>query len=74
MSIPRLAGLGAFAAAAGFAVLFALFVFFTRPTPTGGIDRTHAWVAWISVGGIVLLLMAVHIVFGRTLLGMARRE
>ncbi|HEU4565012.1 MAG TPA: hypothetical protein VFS05_10205 [Gemmatimonadaceae bacterium] len=73
MSIPRIAGLGAFAAAAGLAALFALFVLFTRPTPTGGMDRTNAWVAWLSVGGIVLLLMAVHIVYGRVLLGMSRR-
>ena len=48
MNVQRLAGLGAFGAAAGIGLLFALFVWQTLPGPGTGMDRTHAMVSWIS--------------------------
>ena len=38
--IAKLAGLGAFAACAGIAALFLLFVYGTRPTASSGMDGT----------------------------------
>lgn len=67
MQVKRLAGLGALGAAAGIAVLFAAFVWWTWPG-SGGMDLTHTVVAWIGVGGIVVALIAVHVVYGRVLL------
>jgi hypothetical protein len=71
MQVQRLAGLGAFGAAAGMALLFALFVWWTWPRPETGMDWAHAVVAWISVGGVVAALIVVHVLVGRVL---ARRE
>lgn len=67
MNIQRQAGRGAMGAAVGIAALFALFVWWTMPGPGTGMDRTHAVVAWISVGGIAAMLIVVHILIGRTL-------
>jgi hypothetical protein len=36
-------------------------------------DRTHAIVSWISVGGVALVLIVVHIWVGRVLVRDARR-
>jgi hypothetical protein len=72
--IARLAGLGAFAACAGFAALYALFVFVTRPTSSAGLDGTQRFLAWFSVAGVVLALLLVHLVVGRQLLALARGE
>jgi len=74
MNIQRQAGLGAFAAAAGIGALFALFVWWTLPGPGTGMDRTHAIVAWISVGGIAVALMVVHVLVGRVLVREAGRK
>ena len=70
--VARLAGLGAFAAAGGLALLFLLFAYVTRPTARGGIDTINAVVTWISVGGLFVALIAAHVVIGRRLLGMAK--
>ncbi len=67
----RLAALGALAVAGGVAALFAVFVFLTRPTGSGGMDMTNRAIAWISVGGVVLLIIVVHLVYARDLM---RRE
>jgi hypothetical protein len=68
MNIQRHAGFGAFGAAAGIAVLFAAFVWWTMPGPGTGMDRTSAVVAWISVGGVALALIAAHVLIARVLL------
>jgi hypothetical protein len=68
----KLAGLGAFGASAGLLALFALLVFLTRPVPRGGIDTTTAAVAWISLGGLFVALILVHLMIGRRLLLLAR--
>lgn len=72
MQLLRIAGLGAFAAAFGIVALFALFVWQTVPKPNSGMNISSAWVAWLSVGGVVLVLVAIHVVFGRVLLEWSR--
>jgi hypothetical protein len=68
----RLAGLGAFGASAGLLALFALLVFLTRPARLGGIDTTNAIVAWISLGGLFVALILVHVMVGKKLLLLAK--
>ncbi len=70
--IARLAGLGAFAACAGLALLYLFLAYTSRPTPRGGIDRINAVVTWISLGGLFLALIGAHVVMGRRLLDLAR--
>lgn len=70
--IARLAGLGAFAACGGIAALFALFIFVTRPSVTSGMDPTSRFIAWFAVAGVLLALLAVHVVLGRQLLALSR--
>ena len=72
--IARLAGLGAFAACGALAALFALFLFITRPGPTSGMDPTSRVLAWMSVAGVLLALLGVHVLLGRRLLALARGE
>ncbi|HSQ29910.1 MAG TPA: hypothetical protein VLN49_08680 [Gemmatimonadaceae bacterium] len=66
--IARLAGFGAFAACVGFVALFALVAFASRRTVTGGMMPALSVVTWISVGLVVIALIAVHIAIGRQLL------
>ena len=68
----KLAGLGALGASAGLLALFAFLVFITRPMPRGGIDTINAVVTWISLGGLFLALILVHVLIGRKLLTLAR--
>ncbi len=70
--IARLAGLGAFAACAGFALLYVLLVYLTRPTARGGIDSINAVVTWIALGGVFAALIGAHVLIGRRLLQLAR--
>ncbi len=70
--IARLAGLGAYGACAGLAVLYALLIYVTRPTPRGGIDPTNAIVTWIALGGVFAALIGAHALIGRRLLDVAR--
>jgi hypothetical protein len=72
--IAKLAGLGAFAACGGIALVFLLFVIITRPAPTSGMDGTQRFIAWLSVAGVLLALLGVHLLIGRQLLAMARGE
>lgn len=60
-SFPRLAALGALGASAGLALLYLVFVWYTFGD--GGMDGTTMAVAWISVGGLIAALIAVHILF-----------
>lgn len=70
--IARLAGLGAYAASAGLALLYLLLVYVTRPTPRGGIDPINALVTWIALGGVFAALIGAHVVIGRRLLEVSR--
>ncbi len=69
--IARLAALGAFSACAAFVALFAFVAFISRHTPTGGMMPELSVVTWISLGIVVLALVAVHIVIGRQLMAVA---
>ena len=68
----RLAGLGAFAACGGLALLFVLVAYISRRTPTGGMMPVLSWVTWISVALVILALIGVHVYIGRQLLRLAR--
>ena len=68
----KLAGLGALGASAGLLALFGFLVFITRPVPRGGIDTANAIVTWISLGGLFLALVLVHVLIGRKLLTLAK--
>ncbi len=64
-----LAGLGAFAAASGLVLIYALVVFISLP---GGIDRTESFISICSVGLLFLALVLSHVIYGRILLQAAR--
>ena len=69
----RLAGLGAFGASAGLALMyFALVFLLMRPSPLHGIDGINAAVAWISLGGLFAALIIAHIAIGKQLLLLAK--
>jgi hypothetical protein len=70
----RLAGMGAFGACAGFVAVFALVAYLSRHTTTGGMMETLSVVTWISVGLVVLALIAVHVAIGKELLSLGRGE
>jgi hypothetical protein len=72
--IARLAGFGAFAACGGIVLLYVLFLLITRPAPTSGMDGTQRFIAWLSVAGVLVALLGVHLLIGRQLLAMARGE
>jgi hypothetical protein len=72
--IARLAGFGAFGACSGFAALYLLVMYITRPTPFSGLDGTLRFITWLSVAGVILALIGVHVVFGRQLLALSRGE
>jgi hypothetical protein len=66
--IARLAGLGAIGACAGFVALYLFIGKISSPSPTGGMTPALSAVVWISIGVVVLALIAVHIAIGRQLL------
>ena len=70
--IARLAGLGAFAVSAVLLLLIVLFILWTWPANSSGLDGTERFLSWFGVAGVLLALMAVHIVIGRRLLAAAR--
>ncbi|HTL35357.1 MAG TPA: hypothetical protein VL326_19645 [Kofleriaceae bacterium] len=70
--IARAAGLGAFAACIAFAALFAYIVYISRGTPTGGMMPALSAVSWISIGLVVIALIAVHVAIGKQLLYIGR--
>jgi len=72
--IAKFAGLGAFGACAAIAALYLLFVYGTRPAATAGLDGTQRFIAWLSVAGVILALLLVHVLLGRQLLALSRGE
>ena len=70
--IARLAGLGALGACAAFIALFVYVAFISRHTPTGGMMPALSAISWISIGVVVLALVAVHVMIGRQLLDLAK--
>ena len=69
-----LAALGALGATGGFALIYALVVWVSRPSKTGGMDPTQSYITWIAVGGLVVALIAVHVVFAQQLRAEDRRS
>ena len=69
--IARLAGLGAYGACALFIAIFAYVAFISRHTTTGGMMPVLSVVTWISVGLVVIALIAVHIAIAKQLLYLA---
>jgi hypothetical protein len=67
MNVQKLASMGAAGAAAGIIALFAFIVWLSAPVARGGIDQTSAVVTWLSVGEVVVLLVAVHVVYALVL-------
>jgi hypothetical protein len=64
----RIAALGAVGVSVGVLIVFLAFVYLTTPRPvTGGMDWTHARTTWISVGVLVLAIIAVHLAIARQL-------
>lgn len=70
--IARLAGFGAYGACAGMIALFALIMYFTRHTATGGITTGLAIELWISLGVVFVALIAAHIAIGKQLMHVAK--
>jgi hypothetical protein len=70
----KMAGLGAFGACAGLVMVYLALVFFTRPMTGGGIDSTNAAVAWIAIAGVILFLIAVHVMIGKQLMRLAKGD
>ena len=70
--VARLAGLGAYGACAGMLALFALIVYFTRHTPTGGMTTGLAIELWISLAVVFVALIAAHIAIAKQLMQLAR--
>lgn len=68
----KLAGLGAFGACLGLVAAYLGLVFFTRPMTAGGIDSTNATVAWIAIAGVIVFLIAAHVMLGKQLLLLAK--
>jgi hypothetical protein len=66
--IARLAGLGAFGACAGFIAIYAYVAYISRHTATGGMMPALSAVTWISIGLVVLALIAVHVGIGKQLM------
>ncbi|HEX6053436.1 MAG TPA: hypothetical protein VFZ21_29410 [Gemmatimonadaceae bacterium] len=64
----KLAALGAVGVAIGVVGLYALVSFISRPTPTGGIDRTHAVLTWISLAVPALAIIAAHLAYAKVLM------
>lgn len=68
----RLAGLGAFAACVGILVIFLLVSWVSRHTPQGGMLPSMAWVTWISLFVVTVLLIAAHVAIGKQLIYMGK--
>jgi TRAP-type C4-dicarboxylate transport system permease small subunit len=66
--VAKLVGLGAFGACVAFVALFAYVAYISRHTATGGMMPVLSVVTWISVGLVVVALIAVHIIIGKQLL------
>ncbi len=67
MRIVRYAAFGALGASAGLLALYLFIVLGTLPN-RGGLDIWHSLITWISLGGVIALLMAIHLVYARHLL------
>jgi hypothetical protein len=70
----KLAALGAVGVGFGVLGLYALIAFGSRTTSTGGIDSTHATLAWISAAIPVLGIVAAHLAYAKILFDESKRN
>lgn len=71
-TIARLAGLGAFGAIGGMCLAYLGFILFTSPGRSSGMDMTLTLVTWISIGGVLVALIAAHVAIGKQLLRLGK--
>jgi hypothetical protein len=63
----KLAALGAVGVSVGVLGLYALIPFGSAPSPTGGIDRTHEILTWISAAIPAVAIIAAHLAYAKVL-------
>ena len=68
----KLAAFGAVGVSLGVVGLYALIAFGAMPTPTGGIDRTHAVLTWLSAAVPAAAIIAAHLAYVKVLLNESR--
>ena len=68
----KLAAMGALGVCFGAFALYVFLAFFTRPSPSGGIDQTQAVVAWISLAVPFALIIGAHLIYARVLMKYAK--
>ena len=64
----KLAALGAVGVSAGVLGLYLLISVGSRPTETGGIDRTNAVLTWISAAIPALAIISAHLAYAKILI------
>jgi hypothetical protein len=70
----KIAAFGAIGVGFGVAALYGLIAFGSTPTPTGGIDRTHATLTWISAAIPALCIIAAHLAYAKVLFDESKRD
>ena len=70
--LARLAGLGAFAVSAVLLALIVLFIVWTWPSSSSGLDSTERFLSWLGVAGVLSALIGVHVLIGRRLFSVAQ--
>jgi hypothetical protein len=70
----KIAALGAIGVGLGVVALYGLIAFGSSPTPTSGIDRTHATLAWISAAIPALCIIAAHFAYAKVLFDESKRD
>ena len=58
----------------GFIALYIFVAYLSRHTATGGMMQTLSVVTWISVGLVIVALIALHVAIGKELLSLSRGE
>ena len=69
----KLAALGAIGVSFGVLGLYLLIAFGSRHTSDGGIDSTHAMLAWISAAIPAICIIAAHLAYVKVLLDESKR-
>jgi Mn2+/Fe2+ NRAMP family transporter len=73
-ALERLTALGGILVSAVLTVFLVWFITFLTIPNGAGIDTTEAVVAWLSVGLLVLAVIASHLVYVRILLKLSKGE